>query len=270
MESEDYTIVKNCVKCHNQILAKNPRKKYCLGCIAQLARDRAKDSYYAKAAITGKKHLSVISCQDCNSKVKQKAANQIRCKPCQHKTNPIIKAENSKRKRLREGKGVLCKNICKICGRDFEKKAHNHTICSNECKSEHLRRVDRKRYYAYKKEKDREYCKARRKSDPKYSIIIRTRGLIASGFRKRNFPKGDSTLAMLGVDSWAEFLNHLERQFLAGMTWESRGKWQIDHIVPLGSAETADDVMRLNHFSNLRPMWASDNMAKGAKQTMLI
>ena len=47
-------------------------------------------------------------------------------------------------------------------------------------------------------------------------------------------------------------------------------KIHIDHIVPISTASTEEEVIALNHFTNLRPMWARDNMVKGAKVTHLI
>lgn len=46
--------------------------------------------------------------------------------------------------------------------------------------------------------------------------------------------------------------------------------FELDHIVPLASAKTEEDVIRLNHFTNLRPMWAKDNIAKSDRITHLI
>ena len=55
---------------------------------------------------------------------------------------------------------------------------------------------------------------------------------------------------------------HIQAQFLPGMTWENRREWHIDHIVPLASATTYDEVVGLFALSNLQPLWASDNVRK--------
>ena len=63
-----------------------------------------------------------------------------------------------------------------------------------------------------------------------------------------------------------EFLKeYLEKQFTEGMTWENHGLygWHIDHIIPLSSATTKEEVIKLNHYSNLQPLWAIDNLKKG-------
>ena len=57
--------------------------------------------------------------------------------------------------------------------------------------------------------------------------------------------------------------NYLESKFIDGMSWDNRNLWHIDHIVPLSSAKTATQILKLNHFSNLRPLWAKDNLSKG-------
>ena len=41
--------------------------------------------------------------------------------------------------------------------------------------------------------------------------------------------------------------------------------WHIDHIVPLATAKTEEQVAKLNHYTNIQPLWAKDNLSKGAK-----
>jgi hypothetical protein len=81
--------------------------------------------------------------------------------------------------------------------------------------------------------------------------------------------KKSPTFESLGY-SVDEFVTHIERQFKDGMSWENMRDWQIDHIVPISSARTEDDIIALNQLSNLRPMWASDNNKKKAKREVLL
>ena len=71
-----------------------------------------------------------------------------------------------------------------------------------------------------------------------------------------------------------DLMRHLERQFDKGMTWENRGEWHIDHIVPLSgfSYETAEcaEFKAAWAITNLRPLWASENMRKNDRRTHLI
>ena len=50
------------------------------------------------------------------------------------------------------------------------------------------------------------------------------------------------------------------------MSWKNYGSyWEIDHILPLKVAIGVNDLSKLNHFTNLRPLKASENRSKGAK-----
>jgi hypothetical protein len=40
---------------------------------------------------------------------------------------------------------------------------------------------------------------------------------------------------------------------------EEDNKWDIDHIIPISSAESEDDVIRLNHYTNLQPLCSYTN-----------
>jgi hypothetical protein len=62
-----------------------------------------------------------------------------------------------------------------------------------------------------------------------------------------------------------ELKEHLEKQFKEGMTWDNHGMygWHIDHIIPLSSATTEEELYKLCHFTNLQPLWAEENLSKG-------
>lgn len=111
--------------------------------------------------------------------------------------------------------------------------------------------------------------KARIASDPVFAMSERIRSLIYVRMRAGGYTKKSKSQEILGCD-WIAFSKHIERQFLKGMTWDNKGDWCIDHIVPMATAKTEEDVIALNHFTNLRPMWAKDNLSKGARITHLI
>jgi hypothetical protein len=86
---------------------------------------------------------------------------------------------------------------------------------------------------------------------------------------KHDYKKTTKIYKTLGCTQ-QELLQHLEKQFLKGMSWENRKLWHIDHIIPMSSAKTLEDNYKLNHFTNLRPMWAKDNLSKKNNSTHLI
>jgi hypothetical protein len=75
--------------------------------------------------------------------------------------------------------------------------------------------------------------------------------------------KNGTTVKLLGI-SYEKAKQHLERQFTKGMTWDNYGEWHIDHIYPLAKATTEEELIRLCHYTNLQPLWALDNLKKGA------
>jgi hypothetical protein len=91
------------------------------------------------------------------------------------------------------------------------------------------------------------------------------RGRIYTFLKLRNINKSIKTFDIVGCSP--EFLkNHLENQFTEGMSWELMGRHiHIDHIIPLSSANTEDEIYKLCHYTNLQPLWAKDNLVKGTK-----
>lgn len=79
--------------------------------------------------------------------------------------------------------------------------------------------------------------------------------------------KGEmSSFEIIGC-SKDDLRKHLESKFRDGMTWQNYGKhWHIDHIVPLISAKSADEVKRLCYWTNLQPLTAFENISKGSKR----
>jgi len=51
------------------------------------------------------------------------------------------------------------------------------------------------------------------------------------------------------------------------MNWQNHGKWHIDHIKPLAKFNPNDyeDVKKANHYTNLQPLWAEENLKKSDK-----
>ena len=106
--------------------------------------------------------------------------------------------------------------------------------------------------------------KQRKKEDPIYKAKLGLRRSIRKSITNRGWTKTSSTQEILGI-SWDEFRLHMERQFKEGMSWENRSDWHIDHIIPLATAQCVEDIYKLNHYTNLQPLWPEENLAKGSK-----
>lgn len=148
-----------------------------------------------------------------------------------------------------------------------EKSLINNSVWRNKNK-ERMAQC-RKSWVIKNKSKINELRKNNYNSNNIYSFISKTRCLILSSFYRKKMTKLNKTEEILGC-SFNEFKLHLEKQFQKGMTWENRSDWHIDHIVPVSSAKTEQDVIGLNHYTNLRPLWAKDNLKKSNKNLYLI
>ena len=107
-------------------------------------------------------------------------------------------------------------------------------------------------------------------------IILRSRTKIAVRQAIRSLNSEEilkvhiSAVRDLGC-SIPELIEHLESQFKTGMSWKNygnkTGQWSIDHIRPFASFNMSDpeQVKQAVHYTNLQPMWHSDNLKKGAR-----
>lgn len=104
-------------------------------------------------------------------------------------------------------------------------------------------------------------------NDLLYKLKINLRNRIKHFLRSKNFnPKLNLTYNIIGC-SPEEFKQFIESKFVDGMSWEnySHKGWHIDHVIPLSSANTEEEVFKLCHYTNLQPLWSNENYKKGDK-----
>lgn len=111
--------------------------------------------------------------------------------------------------------------------------------------------------------------KTRIKINEKYNndITFKLKHLLRCRINKIvNFKRNKSSIDILGC-SIESLISHLESQFKDGMSWDNYGYygWHIDHIIPLSSVSSEDEVYKLCHYTNLQPLWAEDNLKKSNK-----
>lgn len=78
--------------------------------------------------------------------------------------------------------------------------------------------------------------------------------------------KSAPMLKLIGC-SKQQLISHIESKFGRGMSWQNIGDWEIDHIIPCSAFDLsrADEQRKCFHYSNLQPLWRSDNRRKHAK-----
>jgi hypothetical protein len=126
-------------------------------------------------------------------------------------------------------------------------------------------KLRRKTYYENNKEKQFKYVRERIKTDPIFKLSNNMRRRISIFLSLNGITKKNKTFDIVGCSP--EFLKeYLEQKFTKGMSWDLMGQHiHIDHITPLSSANTEEEVYKLCHYTNLQPLWAFDNLSKGSK-----
>lgn len=238
-----------------------PRQKYCPTCSGMSAREELPHQVRrrldrAKAHMDGRRRRDgiptfkghVIECARCGVSFPRNGAAQKYCPDCAGPALQDAQRRADVAKRRRKGR-VLVGDVtaCKQCGGAFVKEGVHQVYCTPTCKAD---------WWA---------------QNPQWVINRRMSAGINGSLRGR---KGGKSWQSLVPYSLADLMTHLERQFLPGMGWANRKDWDLDHIVPLSSFTfTSPDDPEFRAawaLTNLRPLWAKDNIRKSAKRTHLI
>ena len=162
------------------------------------------------------------------------------------------------RKNVKDGK----RPNCKICAKSYNFEYSSQPEIKEKKKiyeqNYTLKNIDKIR------SRRNQWFKNRSDNDVLFKLGRNLRNRISKFLIERN----KRTEEILGI-TLEEFKIYLETQFEDGMTWNKRGEWHIDHIIPLSSAKTEDEIYKLCHYTNLQPLWALDNIIKSNKTMVL-
>lgn len=114
--------------------------------------------------------------------------------------------------------------------------------------------------------KNNERYKKRREEDPLYKLITNLKRNIRAVLKKNGQTKKSKTIEILGCP-FDFFKTHIESKWESWMNWDNYGKyngelnygWDLDHITPISSGITEEEVNNLNHYSNLQPLCSKIN-----------
>ena len=181
------------------------------------------------------------------------------CKICLNKNNQKwhlnnkTKILNDKKESYIENKEKI-KNSVKI----YQEKHKEKYVIYQRFYNKEFRKLNKE----FLNNKSNEYQKNRRKNDSTFKLIHNIRNRVRDFLKSKNITKNNKTFDIVGCSP--EFLKeHIEKQFTDGMSWDLMGEHiHIDHIIPLSSANTEDEVYKLCHYTNLQPLWAEDNLKK--------
>ncbi len=160
---------------------------------------------------------------------------------------------------------------CIVCFKQIVKKYRKVNTKSNDFYKNN--KNWHKEWYKKNKDKIRQkrtiYINSKRKLDSlfKFKEDVKTR--IRMSFNNKGIRKDSNTKDILGC-SIKEFREYIESKFEPWMNWDNKGNpkdgileinksWDLDHIIPLSTAKTKEDIIRLNHYTNFQPMCSYTN-----------
>ena len=143
--------------------------------------------------------------------------------------------------------------------------------------------IKRKKNYQKHKENIKEYAKTyylknkqkllqghnvytieRKKADSLFKLTCNIRSLISTTIKNQGYSKNTKCFNILKCEYsfLIQWLNGL-----ASNNYNYSGKdLNIDHVVPISLAETEDEILLLNHYSNLQLLTKKENYTKGSKR----
>jgi hypothetical protein len=148
----------------------------------------------------------------------------------------------------------------------IKKRLKEWYLQNKEKRKERYKENSRMNYYKDKKKKMARvmaYQKIKNKTDINWILRKRLRGRLQKALK--GIIKSKRTMDLLGVPHLDFLKAWLQSQFKEGMTWENRHLWHIDHIIPCSSFDLTkpEEQAKCFHYTNLQPLWASENLSKG-------
>ena len=206
-------------------------------------------------------------CSDCSCERthENSFSNTGRCKSCysiyqkeqrlKHLEKRKLADRNKYIKYYEIKKEIICKKTREYAKNNRDKR--NLTQQKYNNKPENKERLTQIR---------RQYELNRRKTDPIVKITKAVRDRLRDFLKYKGLDKKNSFKQYIGCTK-EELKTHIESQFKPGMTWENHGfyGWHIDHIIPLSSANSEEQIYKLCHYTNLQPLWAKENLSKNNK-----
>lgn len=198
-----------------------------------------------------------------------------KCKIC-NINKDINEFDKRTYKRKKSNEIVICFiNTCKECRRlkDIQYNKNNKEKRDSYNREYGLSNkekisLNKREYYLNNRQKIRDskriYMKKRRSEDPLFKLKDSIIGLIYHSIRKQGYKKNSKTQNILGC-TYEIFKSFIEDKFQDGMSWENKGEWHLDHIIPISSATNEKEVYELNHYTNFQPLWSIDNLMKSNK-----
>ena len=149
--------------------------------------------------------------------------------------------------------------------RELYRKAHHKWLLANPDKAKTATIVWRLRNKERMNSVHLANHNRRYQSDPVYRMRQQLRGRVSQALRSAGIKRSARTMELVGC-SVEDLRRHIESLWQLGMTWANHSVqgWHIDHIRPCFTFDLTkpEEQRACFHWSNLRPLWAKDNLSR--------
>tara|TARA_R110000868_G_scaffold338869_2_gene599615 strand:+ start:498 stop:1142 length:645 start_codon:yes stop_codon:yes gene_type:complete len=109
------------------------------------------------------------------------------------------------------------------------------------------------------------YERDRIRRDPFFKLKINLRHCIVNALKSKGYTKNARSCELLGAN-YATVQAHLIATAISNYgAYDPTLTYHTDHIVPNASAETEEELIKLQHYTNLQLLYPKDNLMKGSK-----
>ena len=215
-----------------------------------------KSSEYSKRIVKGKEYLKPY-CKKCACIMTKKYNDSHKQEKIDYRKKYYIENKEYYNEKFKEYRKNNREEILKreaIYRKENKEKRNEY---SKKYYQKNKKELQKKSYLRYKKRKE---------NDSLYKLKDQTRRMIKNVFRRKKYKKNGKTEKILGCD-YSSFIKHLLQTFKNnyGYEWNEIEKVAIDHIIPLATAKTEEEVIKLCHYTNLQLLKYKDNLYKSDK-----
>ena len=175
-----------------------------------------------------------------------------------------------------------CDNMFSTTKGVLERAHRAKKYCSHYCSTRtyamnnrELMRKTGREWSRRNREAINKYTTILKRTNPSYAMACRLRGRLRAALKEAglnpNKPHRKSTEELVGC-SFGDLVAHIESKFTVGMDWDvflnaGFSGIHIDHIMPCAAFDLTkeEEQRKCFHWSNLQPLWAVDNLSKGAR-----
>lgn len=191
--------------------------------------------------------------------------NNNKCKSCKISYQKKYTESNSLKVKKYKNEYRL-ENLEKLKIKNIEFYEKNKEIIKERSKIYYENNRDKKlgyqkEYQSNNKDKRNKREQFRNRTDLVYRLRKIISKLTHQILKRGGYTKSKSSIEIIGC--YPEFLiEYIESKFEFWMNWDNYGLyngefnygWDLDHIIPLSSAKSEEEVYKLSNYSNLQPL----------------